>query len=66
MRLGVSYCLENIVDQILAVDIVLKLPTHPKAAIKVMILDPWVHLCLAQTLKICKKFPIYHRSLTCK
>lgn len=35
MRLGVTYTLENIVDHILAVDIVLKLPTYPKVAIKV-------------------------------
>lgn len=40
MHLGVSYTLENVVDQILAVDIVLKMPEHPKVAIKVISLLP--------------------------
>jgi len=35
MRLGISYTLENVVDGVLAVDIVLKIKEHPKMAIKV-------------------------------
>lgn len=35
MQLGISYTLENIVDHVLAVDMILKLPQHPKVAIKV-------------------------------
>ena len=35
MQLGITYTLENIVDNFLTVDMILKLPQHPKVAIKV-------------------------------
>lgn len=35
MQLGITYTLENVVDNVLAVDMILKLPQHPKVAIKV-------------------------------
>ena len=35
MRLGIPYALEDKIDAFLAVDIVLRMPEHPKVAIKV-------------------------------
>ena len=35
MRLGIPYTLENVVDKVVVVDVVLKIPDHPKIAIKV-------------------------------
>ena len=40
MRLGIPYTLENVVDKVVVVDVVLRLPDHPKIAIKVRITVP--------------------------
>ena len=40
MRLGIPYTLENVVDKVVVVDVVLKIPDHPKIAVKVPVRQP--------------------------